>query len=230
MRYLSNIYVSKFVKYEFPLQIWSTLINTRLAYLAVFATFFPTMLAFSVAIAEAQTYDQRVDQLSRKLYDASTSICEIVEPDSTVTSCGGEISIVKGSSYNAWAQNGQISLTRRLVDLSSDDELAFVIAHELAHVILGHPGSSIHNELEADYWAAKIVMRSGFVASSAKTALARLQTRRILGFPFSLLSHPANSRRMRTINQSIQEETLRNYEQSAIQLTGASGRVVSVVP
>ena len=164
-------------------------------------------LLFAAAPAAAEASDARVDAVAAKLDTASLSVCENVEPDDTVTSCGGEITIVDSPRYNAWAKAGRISLTSRLVNLSSDDELAFVIAHEMAHVMLDHSGSSRNNELVADYWAAKLMFRSGFDANAAERVLARLQTRRVLGFPFSLISHPGPSRRMQTVRRALEEES-----------------------
>lgn len=156
--------------------------------------------------AFAQSAEVRVDSIVEKLSVGSMSFCSNIDFNNQIVSCVVKPTIVESYQYNAWAKNGNVFITNRLVDVSSDDELAFVLAHEFSHIILGHPRSSIRNELEADHWAAKIMYRSGFRAIAAESVLTRLQARRILGFPFSLISHPSNSRRLRVIRLALQEE------------------------
>lgn len=188
------------------------------------------VLLLGTVPAAATTGDARVDAVAARLGTASLSVCENVEPDGAVTPCGGDISIVDSARYNAWAKAGRISLTSRLVNRSSDDELAFVIAHEMAHVILDHSGSSRKNELAADYWAAKLMFRSGFDANAASHVLARLQFRRVLGFPFSLLSHPSQSRRMESVRRALEEEAVLASAGAGIQTASATDPVISALP
>lgn len=166
--------------------------------------FMGSLLGSQLALAGA--FDDRANSVVARLEAASLFMCEISSPSGDVTACGGEVSIIESGSYNAWSRGGRIFLTRRLVDHSTDDELAYVIAHEMAHVILEHPKSSNKNELEADYWSARLMNRANFDVNAAKKVLSRGQFRRILGFPFSLFSHPSNSRRLRTIGIALEED------------------------
>ena len=184
----------------------------------------------SSQIATASTLEGRGSSIATRLDAASLFMCEISAPSGEVATCGGEISIVESGSYNAWSKGGRVYLTRRLVDVSSDDELAYVMAHEMVHVILEHSQSSIRNELEADYWAAKIMNRAHFDANAAKTVLSRGQFRRILGFPFSLLSHPSNSRRLRTIRRALDEDMAFNRAPSRNQDGVESASLLSALP
>lgn len=57
--------------------------------------------------------------------------------------CGGLVKFVDSGSVNAWSDGTHVVLNRGLVDIAQDeDQLAFVIAHEMAHNILGHFGGS----------------------------------------------------------------------------------------
>ncbi len=88
---------------------------------------------------------------------------------------------------------GAVSLNKSLVGLlgRSDDELAFALAHEIAHVTLGHhqatglageveaSGSDACRrrrelEIQADRYGALYVVRAGYRVSAAQTALHRL--------------------------------------------------------
>ena len=133
-----------------------------------------------------------------KLAAASLALCSTYDGGVEVT-CFGPVEVTASGGYNAYARNGTVYLTRGLVEQSSEGELAFVIAHEQAHVALGHAGSRPARELEADRWAAQVMRSAGYDPMAARGVFARLQGRRVLGFPFSLFTHPPASRRMAVI-------------------------------
>ena len=80
--------------------------------------------------------------------------------------------------------SAEIELATRLMTISggivrytrNDDELAFVIAHELAHIVLGYTQSiSYHNlELAADTLAIALMADAGYNPQGAITLLQRL--------------------------------------------------------
>lgn len=156
--------------------------------------------------------DGRVREISSRLSDASLSLCQSVDLDGEISPCADDVTVVRKSRYNAWSNNGRIFLTSALVKNSNDDELAFAVAHEMMHCILNHSGSSVKNELEADYWAAKVMSRAGYDAFAARSVLSRFQVNRVLGFPFSMFTHPSNSRRMKAISGALVEEWVMNGE------------------
>lgn len=62
--------------------------------------------------------------------------------------CRMEVVLEDNNTWNAYADGKQIHVERKLMrDLSNDDELAFVLAHELSHNLLGHVGKSQQNVL-----------------------------------------------------------------------------------
>lgn len=103
------------------------------------------------------------------------------------------ISTVTHPRPNAFALNtGTIVLTTGLIDeIRSHSELAFVIAHELAHLILNHESGStlaseilmeplsrnklLEQELSADKLAIKLLEQSSFDTSSAISLMSRLE-------------------------------------------------------
>ena len=78
---------------------------------------------------------------------------------------------------------GEVLLVRTglLEAVRSDDELAFVLAHELAHRALGHvearrtPGwEALQAEIAADEWACGALERAGWRAQAGAELLERL--------------------------------------------------------
>ncbi len=183
--------------------------NTEFSYSLYAARQLVKLLLFCIVLpASAWAQETRVDGLVRRLEQASLSLCETIGPDGEIGPCTSEISIAPSTAFFASFKNGTITLTRHLVDSSTDDELAFVIAHEMAHIMLNHPRSTITNELAADYWAAKLLLQSGLDARAARHVFARLKTRRVFGFPFSLITHPSGSRRMREVERAVSENVM----------------------
>jgi hypothetical protein len=178
----------------------------------IFCTMLTMHSSSAFAFVHANPPEDRVREISNRISEASLSICESVDSDGSVSPCANEISVVRRSNYNAWSKHGRIFLTSTLVKQSTDDELAFAVAHEMMHCILDHSGSSVKNELEADYWAARLMARSGYDAFAAKSVLARFKINRILSFPFSMFTHPATSRRMKAISGALIEEWVMNTD------------------
>lgn len=127
--------------------------------------------------------------------------------------CGGRFVVLPDDELNAWTDGYYIAVTSRMMRFAPDDnELAFVIAHEMAHNMLdhAHPQRSANvargktAEFQADALAVELLARSGhdlaaparFLRRSAKLQLFNLH-----------LSHPGNSRRIQVVSSSIDRLT-----------------------
>jgi hypothetical protein len=92
-----------------------------------------------------------------------------------------ELDISYDPVVNAYAHGGnQIGVTLGLSQLIGDapGELAFVIAHELAHIYQQRSGLKVMSadaEADADIWAAVIMLQAGYDPYSISGALAKLQ-------------------------------------------------------
>ena len=126
--------------------------------------------------------------------------------------CGGQLTLANSSGLNAWADGRYIILTTGMNAFArSDDEIAFVIAHEMAHNILGHfdrrgtrmsifGRSSRDLELDADGFAVRFMSVSGYRPAAGITFLQH--SRRRLWWAFSL-DHPGFGSRIRTVAAEI---------------------------
>ena len=90
--------------------------------------------------------------------------------------CGGEASLRDSTERNAWSDGDHVVVTTAMTNFArSDDELAFVLAHEMAHNVLGHSRHSSRGifgfsfggkrqELAADYMAVWLMTEGGYKA------------------------------------------------------------------
>lgn len=109
--------------------------------------------------------------------------------------CPSQVHLARSAQRNAYADGRHVFLTTGVVDkLRSDDELAFLIAHEMAHNILGHAaimrsdavkhgigrtlgrsGSVIRGtEREADQLGGQLMLAAGFDPLAGIQVLRRL--------------------------------------------------------
>jgi beta-barrel assembly-enhancing protease len=101
-----------------------------------------------------------------------------------ISGCQSDVEIVPGRRLNAHADGEIVQLSSAVVDEArNDDELSFLIAHELAHNILEHPqklergkrstGRIRETEIEADRMALSLMKRAGFDHHAAARFWAR---------------------------------------------------------
>lgn len=129
--------------------------------------------------------------------------------------CGGHLSLSQSSTLNAWADGKHIVVSTAMTKFArSNDEIAFVIAHEMAHNILGHMhGQNVSQgifgtgnsrsksiEIEADSYAVGLMSKAGYRPQAGVTFLQHSQRR--LWWAFSL-SHPSFGRRIQSVLAAI---------------------------
>lgn len=81
--------------------------------------------------------------------------------------------ILESATVNAWATPEQITITTAmLAEMSNKDQVAFVLAHEIGHVVLGHfdleKMPSKLKENSADKYGSYLVLRSGYDVCQGK--------------------------------------------------------------
>jgi len=140
-----------------------------------------------------------------------------------VPGCAARVRLARSNQLNAFARRGYAIMTTRLLDfLESDDELAIVLGHEMAHVILDHPeqldaagvprGLLRHfgknasrvkaTEIEADRLGLRLAWAAGYDISAAVPFWRRYAGR--AGSAFAT-THPGLKAREKIIAETIAE-------------------------
>lgn len=133
--------------------------------------------------------------------------------------CGGEVKLTDSSTVNAWSDGKHVVLSTAIEQMASNDnELAFVIAHEMAHNILNHfsasnsdsrslfgllglgASSGRNMETQADGFAVPLMSAGGYAPEGGISFLEN--ARRRMWWDISL-DHPGFGSRIRTVSAAI---------------------------
>lgn len=131
--------------------------------------------------------------------------------------CGGDAFLIDSSNLNAWSDGTKVFVTSAMMGLASDDDqLAFVVAHEMAHNILGQSShqdargllglfgfgaaKARREETYADELAVPLISAGGYKPAGAVELLA--SARRALWWNVSL-DHPGFGDRIRHVTAAI---------------------------
>lgn len=144
-----------------------------------------------------------------------------------VAGCGGIVKFVDSGSVNAWSDGRHVVLNRGIVDMAgSDDEVGFVMAHEMAHNILSHStagggqsqaifgqlfgiASPRNSETQADIAAVSLMRAAGLDPAGGMRFLATAQRR--MWWASLSLDHPGFGSRMRNVAQAIARTSVAPY-------------------
>ena len=102
-----------------------------------------------------------------------------------VPACASRVHLARSTQRNAFADGRHVFLTTgMLARLRNDDELAFLIAHEMAHNLLGHPAQMREGSLgrrgvralerAADLFGAEMMLDAGYDPIAGAALLARI--------------------------------------------------------
>lgn len=147
--------------------------------------------------------------------------------------CGGEFTVQPGASVNAWTDGRYVAVTIRVMDLAAiDDELAFVVAHEMAHNILHHRSEGRHStlfpklgrgvngikqaEIDADQLAVRLIAEAGFDTGAPERFLRRVAPSRWADLS---ITHPTIGRRIQLVN-AVRDDLDRSRIEAALVRSG----------
>jgi hypothetical protein len=140
--------------------------------------------------------------------------------------CRSATQLDLSSARNASADGHVVTITQGIADFAeTDDELAFVIAHELSHNILGHRvfldgthtsrglfagiggnGARLRDtERQADYFGVYLLAWAGYDPHAAATFWRRMARADPLGSLFSDGTHPGNGTRVKALARAAAE-------------------------
>ena len=102
-----------------------------------------------------------------------------------VPACASRVHLARSTQRNAFADGRHVFLTTgMLTHLRNDDELAFLIAHEMAHNVLGHAAQMREGSLgrrgvralerAADLFGAEMMLDAGYDPIAGAALLARI--------------------------------------------------------
>ena len=125
--------------------------------------------------------------------------------------CDFPVELSPKDNVNAFANGRSIIITRGMLWFANDQELAFVVSHELAHHVMNHIGSLLgatgelaELEAEADYVGLYIMARAGHSVDEAPSFWRRMA----VTFPNSIANaanHPATPYRFVALRRTVEE-------------------------
>lgn len=130
---------------------------------------------------------------------------------SPVAICDVPVELARTGEVYAWTNGAKVKIAEGMLRFAATDpELALVVSHELAHIILNHTGSffgvgTARLEREADYVGLYILARGGFDLERG----VRLFDRMSVAFPKldEAASHPPLRARLRALRDTAREIT-----------------------
>jgi hypothetical protein len=135
--------------------------------------------------------------------------------------CGGELSLLNSNEKNAWSDGTHVAVTTGMLQLAhSDDEVAFVVAHEMAHNMLGHSSSGTsqifgarRSEIAADQMAVGLMTYAGYRPQSGVSFLETARRR----YWWSIsLDHPGFGSRIRAVTAAIDALPTSRWQVAAV--------------
>lgn len=126
--------------------------------------------------------------------------------------CNYPVHVLDNEKVNAYADGGSVKITKGMLwFVEADTELAMVLAHELAHNLMGHAGTfrsmfedKKSREADADYVGLYIMARAGFEIEKAPNFWRRIAA----AFPQmieSSSSHPIMPYRFVALRKTTEE-------------------------
>lgn len=168
----------------------------------------PKPAAYETPQAEFEILKRRLIRTAAGLMRANAGLCPntrvITTPAESFEICTNKVAIEDSAIANAVTNGDTILVTTAMIGALSDDELAFLIAHELAHSVNGDYVETAGRpalELDADRTGVFLMARAGYDINAAITALKVLD---IPGSP-QTDTHPAGTQRMTRLHMAILE-------------------------
>lgn len=136
-----------------------------------------------VPATELRAYDQRLRKVAGPVEQAGGQMCQLLQATTRQQRCVFDLKMSNEPGLNASADGNNIYVTPSMVRFAqADNELAFVVAHEMAHNIMGHVAAQQSNVTlgalagtAIDIFAASrgYDTGSGFAKTGAQVALLR---------------------------------------------------------
>ncbi|MFN9162495.1 MAG: M48 family metalloprotease [Alphaproteobacteria bacterium] len=122
--------------------------------------------------------------------------------------CASPVLLVRSEDLNAATDGNALAITTGLYGLlRSDDEIAVILGHELAHILLGHtkagPAEDPAREIDADRTGLELAASAGFDIDAAPALWKRLNTLQLAAGLSA--THPTGPAREAAIRKAVEE-------------------------
>jgi len=122
--------------------------------------------------------------------------------------CDSPVLLVRSEDVNAATDGNAVAMTTGLYGLlRSDDEIAVILGHELAHILLGHtkmgPAEDPAREIAADRTGLELAARAGFDIDAAPALWKKLNSLQVAAGMSA--THPTGPAREAAIGKAVEE-------------------------
>lgn len=166
--------------------------------------FLPSILAISMILGYYGTYHYQ-ERIETKMEHAQTifmNLQQYIDMPILFTN----LVIINDDTINAWTDGTSVVITTGMLKFTkTDSEIAFILGHELGHVLLGHtngvePIFPTMNEINADKYGAYLAIRAGYNLCAGKVIWQRMTD--TYGDSDSSTDgiHPSNSTREKSLD------------------------------
>jgi len=165
------------------------------------------VLSLALLLTTYIVYENLYKELTlQQKTDNATTIFMKLQKHTDLSIVFTSLIIVDTPMVNAWTNGSYIAITTGMLKfLHNNDEIAFVLGHELGHVLLGHTslpddlGPQIH-ESNADKYGAYLAIRAGYDICAGKKVWDRMIEKYGAMTASSDDIHPGNVKRADDLN------------------------------
>jgi beta-barrel assembly-enhancing protease len=122
--------------------------------------------------------------------------------------CASRVQIIAGGAINAAADGNYVQINAAMLDFAAtDDDLAVIVGHELAHNILRHIALKTRSkqaEYEADHLGVWLMARAGYDVDAVIPFWTRFEKRTNPGI-FADGTHPSPKKRLAAVAKAVAE-------------------------
>ena len=117
----------------------------------------------TATISTQKTKSEQVTRVGKRIAAATEAYLRSAGLESELNNFAWEFNLVKSEDVNAWCMpGGKIVVYEGIMNLvSSDDELAVVMGHEVAHAVAKHSNERMSQQLLAQYGASAVGILTG---------------------------------------------------------------------